>query len=79
MQALKVGYEKSRQQVKVLAANAAVDKDIIKWYYHFIHNQQQVVLRKGDPTAMSGQTVQRRSYVKIKRSQYQQDTKGYSR
>ena len=44
-----------------------------------MHNQQQVVLRKEDPIAMSGQTVQRRSYVKIKRSQYQQDTKGYSR
>ena len=55
----KAGYGKSRQQVKSLAANAIHDKDLLDpggklsngWYYRFINRHQQLVLRKGDPTA----------------------------
>ena len=55
----KAGYGKSRQQVKSLAANAIHDKGLLDtgsklsngWYYRFINRNQQLVLRKGDPTA----------------------------
>ena len=55
----KAGYGKSRQQVLSLASNAAHDKGLLNsgdklsngWYYRFINRNQQLVLRKGDPTA----------------------------
>ena len=55
----KAGYGKSRQQVKSLAANAIHDKGLLDtgskllngWYYRFMNRNQQLVLRKGDPTA----------------------------
>ena len=53
----KAGYRKSRQ-VLSLASNAAHDKGLLNsgnklsngWYYRFINRNQQLVLRKGDPT-----------------------------
>ena len=52
----KVGYGKSRQQVKAIAACGIRDKDLDKvlsngWYYNFMHRQSKLALRKGDPTA----------------------------
>jgi len=54
-----VGYGKSRQQVKSIAAcgirnkgSLEVDKVLSNgWYYHFMSRQSQLALRKGDPTA----------------------------
>ena len=55
----KVGYGKSRQQVKSIAARGAHDKGVLKsdkvmsngWYYRFMSRQGDLALRRGDPTA----------------------------
>ena len=55
----KVGYGKSRNQVKSIAARGARDKGLLKpdkvmsngWYYRFMSRQGDLTLRRGDPTA----------------------------
>ena len=55
----KVGYGKSRDQVKSIAACGARDKGLLKsdkvmsngWYYHFMSRQGDLTLHRGDPTA----------------------------
>ena len=55
----KVGYGKSRQQVKSIAACGARAKGRLQldkvlsdgWYYRFMSRQSGLALRKGDPTA----------------------------
>ena len=55
----KVGYGKSRDQVKSIAACGARDKGLLKpdkvmsngWYYRFMSRQGDLTLRRGDPTA----------------------------
>ena len=55
----KVGYGKSRQQVKSIAACGARDKGRLQfdkvlsdgWYYRFISRESGLSLRRGDPTA----------------------------
>ena len=57
--ASKVGYGKSRQQVKAIAACGIRDKGLLDqdkvlsngWYYSFMRRQDKLALRKGDPTA----------------------------
>ena len=65
VQTSKVGYGKNRQQVKVLAANAAIDKGLLSsnsklsngWYYWFTHRHQHHALIKEIQQQMSGWTV----------------------
>ena len=55
----KVGYGKSRHQVKSLVACGACDKGRLNpdtvlsngWYYCFMSRQSELTLHKGDPTA----------------------------
>ena len=55
----KVGYGKSRQQVKSIAVCGICDKGRLNpnkilsngWYYCFMGRQSELALRKGDPTA----------------------------
>ena len=59
IESAKVGYGKSRQQVKSIAAHGIRDKGHLDadkvlsngWYYCFMSRQNELSLRKGDPTA----------------------------
>jgi len=54
-----VGYDKSHQQVKSIAACGIRNKGGLKadkvlsngWYYCFMSRQSHLALQKGDPTA----------------------------
>ena len=58
IESAKVGYGKSHQQVKSVAACGICDKGHLDpdkilsngWYYHFMGRQSELALHKGDPT-----------------------------
>ena len=54
----KIGYGKTRKEVKMIAENVAIDKGVLRatrisdgWWKSFLHRQQDLSLRRADSTA----------------------------